>query len=67
MTSHCREQKITNVAIVSRRPYQGHALISFKSSLDVFAALSETLSYSKISANPSRLSYKETDHELLHH
>jgi hypothetical protein len=56
-----------NVAIVSPRPRQAHTLISLKSGLELFAVLSETLSYSKISANLSWLLYKETDHELLHH
>jgi hypothetical protein len=55
-----------NVAIVDFIKAM-NALISRKSSLEVFAVLSETLSYSKISANPSRMLHKETDHELLHH
>jgi hypothetical protein len=42
-------------------------MIGLKSSLEVFAVLSETLWYSKISANSSRLLYKETDHESWHH
>jgi hypothetical protein len=42
-------------------------MISFNSSLYVFVRLLEMLLYSEFLANPSRLLYKETNHELLHH